>query len=75
MRRIAKPVLTPFNGRRWPVPIPKDTDLDLIRIEMLNLGAEYVWLDVLCLRQAGGEEEDARETEWKVDVPIIGTSL
>ncbi|SJL17921.1 uncharacterized protein ARMOST_21491 [Armillaria ostoyae] len=67
-----KPVLTPINGRRWPVPIPKDTDLDLIRIEMLNLGAEYVWLDVLCLRQTGGEEEGARETEWKVDVPTIG---
>ncbi len=36
-----------------PVPIPQDTSLDLIRIEMLNLGAEYAWLDVLCLRQEG----------------------
>ncbi len=47
---------TPINGREWPVPIPKDANLDLIRIEMLNLGAEYVWLDVLCLRQVGRAE-------------------
>ncbi len=33
-------VLTPINGKEWPVPIPKDTDLNLIRIEMLNLGEE-----------------------------------
>ncbi|PBK89193.1 hypothetical protein ARMGADRAFT_333916 [Armillaria gallica] len=46
-------VLTPINGRQWPVPIPEDANLDLVRIEMLNLGAEYAWLDVLCLRQKG----------------------
>ncbi len=67
-----KSVLTPINGRMWPVPIPKDTDLDLIRIEMLNLGAEYAWLDVLCLRQSGMEDEVSRATEWKVDIPSIG---
>ncbi|KAK0491769.1 hypothetical protein EDD18DRAFT_1358557 [Armillaria luteobubalina] len=65
-------VLTPINGREWPVPIPKDADLDLIRIEMLNLGAEYAWLDVLCLRQVGGQGEHLRPEEWKVDVPTIG---
>ncbi len=65
-------VLTPINGREWPVPIPKDANLDLIRIEMLNIGAEYVWLDVLCLRQVGGTREDLRLEEWKVDVPTIG---
>ncbi|KAK0435343.1 uncharacterized protein EV420DRAFT_1317765 [Desarmillaria tabescens] len=65
-------VLTPINGYNWPVPIPKDTNLNLIRIEMLNLGAEYVWLDVLCLRQAGGQREDLRMEEWKLDVPTIG---
>ncbi len=65
-------VLTPINGYEWPVPIPKDTHLDLIRIEMLNAGAEYAWLDVLCLRQAGGRREDLRAEEWKVDVPTIG---
>ncbi|KAK0434070.1 hypothetical protein EV421DRAFT_1354855 [Armillaria borealis] len=63
---------TPINGYEWPVPIPKDADLNLIRIEMLNLGAEYVWLDVLCLRQRGGLREDLRYDEWKVDVPTIG---
>ncbi|SJK98158.1 uncharacterized protein ARMOST_01419 [Armillaria ostoyae] len=65
-------VLTPINGYEWPVPIPRDTDLDRIRIEMLNSGAEYVWLDVLCLRQKGGRREDLRVEEWKVDVPTIG---
>ncbi|EKM52471.1 uncharacterized protein PHACADRAFT_126310 [Phanerochaete carnosa HHB-10118-sp] len=46
-----KHVWTPINGYMWPVPIPLDVDLSQIRIELLNLGAEYVWLDVLCLRQ------------------------
>ncbi len=70
---------TPINCNEWPVPIPKDADLNLIRIEMLNQqplalrhGLEYVWLDVLCLRQEGGEREDLRAEEWKVDVPTIG---
>ncbi|KAK0217706.1 hypothetical protein EDD85DRAFT_916356 [Armillaria nabsnona] len=65
-------VWTSINGYEWPVPIPKDADLNLIRIEMLNLGAEYAWLDVLCLRQVGGRREDLREEEWKLDVPTIG---
>ncbi len=65
-------VWTPINGYEWPVPIPKDADLNLIRIEMLNLGLEYVWLDVLCLRQVGGRREDLRTEEWKLDVPTIG---
>ncbi|KAK0438765.1 hypothetical protein EV421DRAFT_1738231 [Armillaria borealis] len=67
-------VLTPINGKEWPVPIPKDADLNLIRIEMLNLGAEYAWVDVLCLRQKeeGGPREDLRVEEWRLDVPTIG---
>ncbi|KAK0217536.1 hypothetical protein EDD85DRAFT_369250 [Armillaria nabsnona] len=67
-------VRTSINGKEWPVPIPKDADLNLIRIEMLNLGAEYAWLDVLCLRQKeeGGPREDLRVQEWRLDVPTIG---
>ncbi|KAK0458864.1 uncharacterized protein EV420DRAFT_1747817 [Desarmillaria tabescens] len=65
-------VRTLINGYEWPVPIPKDTSLKLVRIETLNLGAEYVWLDVLCLRQVGGLREDMRTEEWKLDVPTIG---
>ncbi|KAK0462277.1 uncharacterized protein EV420DRAFT_1240519, partial [Desarmillaria tabescens] len=60
------------NTIQWPVPIPKDAGLNLIRIEMLNLGAEYAWLDVLCLRQLGGLGEHLRVEEWKTDVPTIG---
>ncbi len=41
-------------------------------LEKLNIGAEYAWLDVLCLRQVGGRREDLRLEEWKVDVPTIG---
>ncbi len=81
-----KRVMTPINGYKWPMPIPKDADLDLIRIEMLNLSAEYVCSDVLCLRQEGWNEDpcfaisqeewDEREAlckeEWKVDMPTIG---
>ncbi len=63
---------TPINGYEWPVPMPRDANLDLIRIEMLNNGAEYAWLDVLCLRQVGRRGEDLRVEEWKVDVPTIG---
>ncbi|PBK96098.1 hypothetical protein ARMGADRAFT_989944 [Armillaria gallica] len=65
-------VITPINRKEWPVPIPKGTSLDLIQIEMLNLGVEYTWLDVLCLRQKGGPKEDLRVEEWKLDVPTIG---
>ncbi len=61
--------MTPINGYEWPVPMPKDANLDLIRIEMLNLGAEYAWLDVLCLRQEGGKGKHLRVEEWKLDVP------
>ncbi|PBK60029.1 hypothetical protein ARMSODRAFT_966412 [Armillaria solidipes] len=71
-----KKVDTPINGHQWPVPIPEDTHLDLIRIEMLNLGAEYAWLDVLCLRQEaeGVRNEDLRAGEWMLDVPTIGNA-
>ncbi|KAK0506581.1 hypothetical protein EDD18DRAFT_1059612 [Armillaria luteobubalina] len=65
-------LLTPINGCEWPVPIPKGANLDLIRIEMLNLRQAYTWLDVLCLRQRGGPREDLRVEEWKLDVPTIG---
>ncbi|KAK0185449.1 hypothetical protein F5146DRAFT_937531, partial [Armillaria mellea] len=65
-------VWTPINSNEWPVPVPKDASLDLIWIEMLNLGLQYMWLDVLCLRQKGGPKEDLRVEEWKLDVPTIG---
>ncbi len=65
-------VHTPINGCEWPVPMPRDANLDLICIEMPNNSTEYAWLDVLCLRQVGGRGEDLRAEEWQVDVPTIG---
>ncbi|KAK0244880.1 hypothetical protein EDD85DRAFT_740319, partial [Armillaria nabsnona] len=64
-------VWTPINGKEWPVPTPKDASLNLIWIEMLNLGLQYMLLDSLCLRQMGGPKEDLHVTEWKLDVPTI----
>ncbi|KAG8872102.1 hypothetical protein FRB97_008022 [Tulasnella sp. 331] len=65
---------TPINGFKWSVPLPKDVNLDDVRIELLNMRSEYVWLDVLCLRQKNGEafEEALRLKEWELDVPTIG---
>ncbi|EKM57025.1 uncharacterized protein PHACADRAFT_254506 [Phanerochaete carnosa HHB-10118-sp] len=66
-------VMTVINGRQWRVPIPHGISLDHIRIELLNMGAEYVWLDVLCLWQEGIKDDDrARLEEWELDVPTIG---
>ena len=70
-------VKTRINKYEWPVPIPVDTTLEHIRIEMLNMGAQYVWLDVLCLRHEGPPGQESQEhkalrlEEWKIDVPTI----
>ncbi|KAK0472398.1 hypothetical protein IW261DRAFT_1665572 [Armillaria novae-zelandiae] len=66
-------MMTPINGHEWPVLMPKDANLNLIRIEMLNFGAKYTWLDVLCLQQEGGKGEHLRLEEWKLNVPTIGS--
>ncbi len=42
---------SPVNDHEWPVPIPRGLTLEAVRTELLNMTAEYVWLDVLCLRQ------------------------
>ncbi|EKM60326.1 uncharacterized protein PHACADRAFT_246188 [Phanerochaete carnosa HHB-10118-sp] len=66
-------IWTPVNNNQWPVPLPRATSLGHVRVELLNMGAEYVWLDVLCLRQQGRKEDEAqRIEEWKIDVPTIG---
>ena len=68
-------VLTTINGKAWRVPIPKETTLNAIRDELLILGAEYVFLDVLCLRQKDEllpEMESIRKREWRLDIPTIG---
>ena len=67
---------TPVNQYEWPVPIPTGVTLEMVRNELLNLGAEYVWLDILCLRQRSPdlEKEKVRLKEWEVDVPTIGNA-
>ncbi len=70
-RRIVLVYQRPSTDTNGPFPSQK-MSTSTCRIEMLNLGAEYVWLDVLCLRQVGGPGEDMRADEWKLDVPTIG---
>ena len=68
------PVDTPVNAYEWPVPLPRGVTLEAVRNELLNLGAQYVWLDVVCLRQESSDSahEDLRTKEWKIDVATIG---
>ncbi|KDQ57951.1 hypothetical protein JAAARDRAFT_252748 [Jaapia argillacea MUCL 33604] len=65
---------TAVNSYEWPVPLPPEITLEAVRTELLNLGAEYVWLDVLCLRQFSAlpQNEALRPKEWAIDVPTIG---
>ncbi|KAF7793859.1 hypothetical protein EIP86_004980 [Pleurotus ostreatoroseus] len=66
-------LLTPINQEQWPVPVPREVDLDDVRLELILYGAEYAWLDVLCLRQKGfPKREKTRKEEWALDVPTIG---
>ncbi|KAG8872644.1 hypothetical protein FRB97_007469 [Tulasnella sp. 331] len=65
---------TAVNEHEWPVPLPVGVTLEAVRTELLKLGAQYVWLDILCLRQFSSDpvSENKRKKEWSVDVPTIG---
>ena len=65
---------TTINQHQWPVPLPKGITMKFLRSELLTLGAEYVWIDVVCLRQRSDDDylERVRTDEWKLDVPTIG---
>ncbi|KAF8441158.1 ankyrin repeat-containing domain protein [Terfezia claveryi] len=64
---------TPINCHQWPVPLPRTVSLEGVRNALLELGAEYVWLDVLCLRQQShSPSHQLKQDEWKLDVPTIG---
>lgn len=69
-------VMTSVNGFEWPVPLPKDVTLEAVRDELLDAGAEYCWLDILCLRQVSDSKsfEHLRSLEWEIDVPTIGNA-
>jgi len=78
---VMKPLETAINQYQWPVPFPEQVHQDGgvgLRQELLELGGEYVWLDVLCLRQQSGNSRGGnhspqmRVDEWKIDVPTIG---
>ena len=68
------PTWTAVNQYEWPVPLPKGITLESLRSELLSLGAEYVWVDVVCLRQqsSNSDFEQLRKEEWRLDVPTIG---
>ncbi|KAF8465533.1 hypothetical protein BDZ91DRAFT_783245 [Kalaharituber pfeilii] len=71
------PMDTPINSYQWPAPIPACADLEGVRHEARLCGAEYCWLDVLCLRQRKMDDshqvsDNLRLEEWQVDVPTIG---
>ena len=68
------PVWTTINQHQWGVPLPNGISLESVRSELLTMGAEYVWIDVLCLRQSSKVSylENLKREEWKVDVPTIG---
>ncbi|KLO16723.1 hypothetical protein SCHPADRAFT_937589 [Schizopora paradoxa] len=65
---------TPINGFEWPVPVPNGVNLESVRKELVDLGEEYVWIDILCLRQRAldSSKEEMRKLEWEVDLPTIG---
>ena len=78
-------IMTEANQQLWPIPLPKGTQLEDVRQEMIRLGVRYAWLDVLCLRQQVAKHlaipvsrelierrEQRRLEEWKIDVPTIG---
>jgi len=74
---------TPINSYQWAVPMPQGSSLEDVRQELRACGAEYAWLDVVCLRQRNKvsegsnpqllvQEDLLRAKEWEVDVPTIG---
>jgi len=83
-----KYVLTGVNCRTWPVPMPRDVEIDGIRQELLQRNIRFAWLDILCLRQGIAEDQLPRDLtpdpstiaarkslqskEWVSDVPLIG---
>jgi len=40
------------NSYEWPIPLPRGVTLTILRKRLLELGAQYCWVDVVCLRQA-----------------------
>ena len=68
------PTWTAVNHHEWPIPLPESITLDKLRSELLTLGAEYVWIDVVCLRQQSSDHyfEQLRKEDWRLDVPTIG---
>jgi len=69
------PAVSDINQRQWEILLPKGISLDLVRNQLLGLGAQYAWLDVLCLRQQAlrwPALEECRKSEWKTDVPTMG---
>ena len=68
------PVQSAISQHQWPIPLPKGINLDCLQSELLTLSAEYVWIDVVCLRQQSEADglKQLQQQEWKLDIPTIG---
>ncbi|KAF9024020.1 hypothetical protein BDZ89DRAFT_1162447 [Hymenopellis radicata] len=63
-----------YKGRYGNISLAEDRNLAHLSTERGAQHIQYAWLDVLCLRQEGeDEDEQLRAEEWKLDVPTIGT--
>ncbi|KAF8417281.1 hypothetical protein EV426DRAFT_623803 [Tirmania nivea] len=71
-------VYSPVNQYSWKVPLPEGITLEHIRQEVLGfskpedqIGVEYCWLDLICLRQKGPAAEQAKEdAEEKLEAQV-----
>lgn len=65
--------LSPVNEHQWKVALPNGVTLDGIRSDLLALGAEYCWLDVVCVRQRDDPKDlVVLDEEMAVDLPTMG---
>jgi len=67
-------ISSPVNQYEWDIPMPKGVTLEGIRLDLISCGAEYCWLDILCLRQRGSDayNNSLATEEHRIDVPTIG---
>ncbi|KAL0632208.1 hypothetical protein Q9L58_008918 [Maublancomyces gigas] len=75
-------IASPVNEYQWGVALPKRVTLDKIRDDLVADGAEYCWLDLVCVRQVCNLKDCRQECKLKnrvvldeemaVDMPTMG---